>query len=168
MDAKLARRKNVASAVTSIRRLFRVLRLTAQRTQATTGISAAQLFVLQQLGTDALSLTELAERTLTDRSSVAAVVDRLAEQGLVDRSVDASDRRRAAVRITKAGQRILTGSSDAPTTALIAGLRKMDDRQLAALAASLADLVVVLGAKHEPASLMFSDGPRPQRSRHAG
>ena len=51
----------IGSALTSIRRLVRVLRLNAQRTQAASGLSAAQLFVLQQLPKDgSLSLNELA------------------------------------------------------------------------------------------------------------
>ncbi|HEX3866149.1 MAG TPA: MarR family transcriptional regulator, partial [Gemmatimonadaceae bacterium] len=76
----------ISSALTSIRRLVRVLRLNAQRTYTAAGLSAAQLFVLQQLPkAGSLSLNELATRTLTDRSSVADVVDRLRAQGLVDR-----------------------------------------------------------------------------------
>src|ERR1041384_2092494 len=94
-------RDDMFSAVASIRRIVRVLRLASQQTQSAAGIGAAQLFVLQQLGDGAeLSLNELAERTLTDRSSVAAVVERLQAQKLVGRTTDPSDRRRAVIRIT--------------------------------------------------------------------
>jgi DNA-binding MarR family transcriptional regulator len=140
------------SAVASIRRLIRVLRIAAQQTHVKTGVSAAQLFVLQQLGEAAdLSLSELAQRTLTDRSSVAAVVDRLQAAGLVARSVDTRDRRRAAVRITSAGRRVLARGVDAPATALVKALRRLDAKRLAALALSLEDLVAALGATHERA-----------------
>jgi DNA-binding MarR family transcriptional regulator len=148
----------MSSAVSSIRRIVRVLRLAAQRTQAAAGVSAAQLFVLQQLGDGSeLSLNELAERTLTDRSSVAAVVERLKTQQLVDRAPDPADRRRAAIRITAAGRRLLRRAPDAPTTTLLGALRKLTPRELTALAHSLGRLTVVLGASNAPPSMLFSD-----------
>ncbi|HEX4681289.1 MAG TPA: MarR family transcriptional regulator [Gemmatimonadaceae bacterium] len=156
------------SAVASIRRIVRVLRLASQQTQSAAGISAAQVFVLQQLGDGAqLSLNELAERTMTDRSSVAAVVDRLQDQKLVDRTTDPADRRRAVIRITPSGRRILSRAPDAPTTALLAALRRLDRRELAALARSLHRLTVALGATEEPPSLLFADdsATRPARRR---
>lgn len=150
------------SAVTSIRRLVRVLRIAANRTQVTAGISAAQLFVLQQLGADtALSLNQLAAQTFTDRSSVAAVVDRLHTQGLLDRAVDPADRRRAAVRITAKGRRILDRAADAPTTVLIAALKTLGSRQRASLAAALEQLTVALGASGGPAPMLFNDDAKP-------
>jgi DNA-binding MarR family transcriptional regulator len=153
-----ASRDSIASAVSSVRRLVRVLRLHAQRTQNTAGIGAAQLFVLQQLGAgDYLSLSELAARTLTDRSSVADIVERLGAQGLIDRTVDASDRRRAAIRITALGQRMLARAPEAPTTALIAALRAMKPQHCRALARSLLELNRALGAADEPAPMLFAD-----------
>ncbi len=152
------RRDSIASAVTSIRRLVRVLRLNAQRTHAIAGISAAQLFVLQQLRIDdRLSLTELATRTLTDRSSVTDVVDRLETEGLVARTADPSDRRRASVRITPKGRRMLSRAPDAPTTALVAALHALTPRERQSLARSLARLIQALGAADEPATMLFTE-----------
>lgn len=149
---------DMSSAVSSIRRIVRVLRLASQRTQAAAGISAAQLFVLQQLRDGGwLSLNELAERTLTDRSSVAALVERLQRDGLVDRTPDPADRRRAAIRITRDGLRVLERAPDAPTTALLSALRKLSARELSVLAQSLSLLTSALGASHEPPSMLFSD-----------
>src|ERR1041384_4413861 len=154
--ASSSARHDMFSTVASIRRIVRVLRLASQQTQAAAGISAAQLFVLQQLGDeDGLSMNALADRTLTDRSSVAAVVDRLQAQKLVDRTTDPADRRRAVVRITAAGKRILGHAPDAPTTALLAALRRLDKRELATLARSLQRLTVALGVAEEPASMLF-------------
>jgi DNA-binding MarR family transcriptional regulator len=148
----------IASTVTSIRRLVRALRVNAQRTQAVAGISAAQLFVLQQLGVgEGLSLNELAARTLTDRSSVADVVDRLLANGLVRRTVDESDRRRASIHITPAGRRVLKRAPAAPTTALIAALRKLSPTEQGTLARSLRRLNDALGAGTTPATMLFAD-----------
>lgn len=147
--------------MTSVRRLVRVLRLAAQRTHATAGISAAQLFVLQQLRADeTLSLNDIAARTLTDRSSVADVVDRLRAQGLVDRTTDPADRRRAAVRITARGRRMLARAPEAPTSVLIAALHKLAPRDRIALARSLERLNHALGAADEPATMLFAESDR--------
>ncbi|HEY4219072.1 MAG TPA: MarR family transcriptional regulator [Gemmatimonadaceae bacterium] len=154
---------NMLSAVSSIRRIVRVLRLASQHTQTVAGISAAQLFVLQQLGDgSARSLNELAERTLTDRSSVAAVVERLQAQRLVDRTADPADRRRAAIRITAAGRRILQRAPDAPTTTLLGALRRLSPGELNALAHSLNRLTLALGAAHEPPSMLFAEEVHPR------
>ena len=81
----------------SIRRLVRMLRVSDRQAQAELGVSGAQLFVLTELGkTPALSLNELAARTLTDQSSVSVVVTRLVDAGLVTR--DRDDARCAAAR----------------------------------------------------------------------
>ena len=164
--AAAARRADTLSTVASIRRLVRALRLAAQRTQTAAGLGVAQLFVLQQLEPDRpLSLNDLAERTLTDRSSVAAVVDRLHAHGLVDRTVDRADRRRAAIRITMKGRRLLTRAPDAPTTGLIAALRTLTPRELATLAKSLQRLTEAWGLAAEPASMLFADeGPSEERA----
>lgn len=159
-------RDSTLSAVVSIRRIVQALRLASQRTQAQAGISAAQLFVLQQLGTDnGLSLNELAARTFTDRSSVAAVVDRLGARGFIERSVDPSDRRRAAVHLTPAGRRVIERAPDAPTTMLVAALNKMEPRERATLAVSLRQLTAALGIADSTAPMLFADSARRVESR---
>ena len=71
----------------AIRRIVRLLRQSARAAERRTGMSAAQLFVLQQLRSAGGALTpgELAERTLTHQSSVSVVARRLVDGGLVKR-----------------------------------------------------------------------------------
>src|SRR5258706_15363715 len=83
------------------RAIMDALRQSARLTETSLGISAAQLFVLHQLADEAgLSINALAERTLTDQSSVSLVVGRLAERGLVARRSAPEDRRRTTVART--------------------------------------------------------------------
>jgi len=161
-------RDSTLSAVVSIRRIVQALRVASQRTQAQAGISAAQLFVLQQLGADdGLSLNELAARTFTDRSSVAAVVDRLGARGFIERSVDPLDRRRAAIHLTPSGRRVLERAPDAPTTMLVAALDKLEARQRATLADSLRQLTAALGIADSTAPMLFADAAGQVESRSA-
>lgn len=92
----------------AIRRLVRQLRLFDRAAQARVGLSAAQLFILSELGkTPAISLSELAERTQTDQSSASTVVTRLVESGLVARERAADDARRLVLTLTRAGRAAL-------------------------------------------------------------
>jgi len=152
------RAQHTAAAVDAVRRIFRALRNAAQQTQTQSGISAAQLFVLSSLADGAASsLTELGERTHTDRSSVGDVVDRLAEAGLVERYRSARDRRRTEVRITPAGRSLLRSAPRPPTALLIAGLEAMEEDALAALAAGLSRLTREMGLEAAPAPMLFED-----------
>jgi DNA-binding MarR family transcriptional regulator len=159
MDTPAGRRApNTAAAVDAVRRIFRALRNAAQQTQAQAGISAAQLFVLSSLADGAASsLTELGERTHTDRSSVADVVERLADAGLVARDRSALDRRRTEVRITAAGRGLLQSAPRPPTGLLVAGLEALADEELAALAAGLLRLTRAMGLEAAPAPMLFED-----------
>ena len=151
-----------------MRRILRELRVAAGVTQTRAGISAAQLYVLQTLadGSEA-SLSEIASRTLTDRSSVAAVVERLVDAQLVSRQTASSDRRRAAITITRTGRAVLKRAPLAPTARLVAGLDALNDRELTPLAKGLEALARAMGVGDRPAGMLFEDPQRPVRKRAA-
>ena len=152
-------RPAVARSVDAVRRILRALRLAARDTQAAAGLSAAQLFVLQALdqGGEA-SLSDLAGRTMTDRSSVAAVVDRLLDAKLVVRGTSAADRRRASISLTAAGRSVLARSPEPPGALLMSALQSLPARQVSALSAGLAALASAMGADTGRATMLFEDG----------
>ena len=90
----------------AIRRIVRLLRQSARAAERRTGMSAAQLFVFQQLRSAGGALTpgELAERTLTHQSSVSVVARRLVDGGLVKRQRSPADGRRVELSLTPAGR----------------------------------------------------------------
>src|ERR1019366_5949434 len=76
--ASARRTDSIRSVMDALRRVVRDLRLSARDAERSAGISGAQLFVLQSLAEEpASSLNVLADRTLTDQSSVSVVVNRL-------------------------------------------------------------------------------------------
>ena len=161
-SAKAQRAQNAQRAADSLRRIIRVLRLAARRTTRT-GVTSAQLYVLSCLSTDSAgSLNDLAQRTLTDRSSVATVVDRLVERGLVTSAPDPEDRRRSVIRITARGRAILKDAPESATAQLLGGLGALDEAELASLAAALERLVSAMGLAATPPDFLFSEdeGPR--------
>jgi DNA-binding MarR family transcriptional regulator len=149
----------VTASVDAFRRILRALRLASTKTQMAAGLSAAQLFVLRavQDGAEA-SLSEIAGRTLTDRSSVAAVVDRLLAGGLVERGTSGVDRRRAAITIRPEGRRVLRRAPAPPTALLVAGLEQVAPGQLQALAEGLGALTDAMGLSAQDPGMLFEDG----------
>ena len=152
------RAMQTAAAVNAVRRIFRALRVAAQQTHSSAGISAAQLFVLSSVSDgSAASLTELGRKTHTDRTSVADVVERLATAGLVKRTRSRADRRRMEVRITAAGRVVLRAAPEPPTALLVAGMDALPDRELDALTEGLKRLASEMGLEAAPAPMLFED-----------
>lgn len=156
---------DITVAVDAFRRLLRRLRVVARHTELATGLTAAQLFVLSAVvDTPGCSVSEIAQLTMTDRSSVAAVVTRLAERGYVTREQAHDDRRRASIVITSDGRRAMRRASPPPTALLIAGLRELPIAQLRALSNGLVSLTRAMGIANEPATMLFEDSPTPRRN----
>jgi len=153
---------DAAAALDALRRIVRELRVTAARAEDETGLSAAQLFVLQQVaGAPGLSLTEIAARTMTDRTSVGAVVERLLARSLVERRPGAVDRRRAEIYPTREGARVLARAPHPPTRRVLDAMAAMGERDVRRLARSLGALAGALGLDGGPAPMLFEDGGRP-------
>jgi DNA-binding MarR family transcriptional regulator len=171
------RREVTAAALDGVRRVVRALRVAAGGAESATGLSAAQLYVLQAVhAAPGCSLTEVAARTMTDRTSVRAVVDRLAARGLVERRPSAADRRRVALVATPRAAAALARAPHPPTRRLLDGLDALDERDLRALARGLGALVRAMGVDAGPAAMLFEDpapapaargARRPARARRA-
>ena len=160
---------DIAASVDAFRRILREIRLMARKGELSTGLSAAQTFVLSALiDHPGASVNDLAKATLTDRSSVAAVIDRLVDQGYVVRERSSRDRRRAAVSITALGRRAMRSSaSPPPTVALIESMRALDRNDQHSLAVGLTALARSMGVDQEPAGMLFEDSVRKSRRRRS-
>jgi DNA-binding MarR family transcriptional regulator len=156
---------SAAAVLVALRRIVRFLRLVDRKAEAAVGLSAAQLFVLQALHDEpASSLADLAERTLTDQSSVSTVVAKLVEQRLVTRKISLEDRRRAELTLTAAGERVVRKAPRVPQTRLAEAVRTMDPAKREQLVESIEALVIALGAD-EVSPAMFFEDEKSQRSR---
>jgi DNA-binding MarR family transcriptional regulator len=71
------------------------------------GLSIPEWRVMAVLGRFApLSANEVAERTAMDKVRVSRAVAKLMKTGLVDRATDSGDRRRSALKLSRAGRRV--------------------------------------------------------------
>ena len=167
--ARLAQPDEATTVMIALRRIVRFLRLADREVEAACDISAAQLFVLHVLlDAPAVSLSEIAERTLTDQSSVSTVVSRLVERGLVRRTASKTDRRRAELRLSPAGQRMVDRAPRAPQALMIAALRGLPAAKQLELARSLETLASVIGANEVAPRMLFEDEPPGIKRRRRG
>jgi len=144
----------------SIRRLVRLLRLTDRAAQNELGLSGAQLFVLHELGkTPAMSLSELAEKTCTDQSSVSVVVSRLVDRGCVTRERDSRDARRLVLSLSPTGRALADKSPPVAQEKIIEVLERMSLSERRRFADTFSRIIEELGEARGVAPMMFQDEP---------
>jgi len=145
----------------SIRRLVRLLRLTDRAAQSELGLSGAQLFVLHELGkTPALSLSELAEKTRTDQSSVSVVITRLVDGSYVTRERDRRDARRLVLTLTKTGRAVADKSPPVAQERIIEVLDRMPPGERRRFADTFTRILEEMGEGRGPEPMMFEDVDR--------
>jgi len=115
----------------------------ARRALRPLGLGAQEYLVLDQLRVlGQASQTELADALGIDRSNLATIAAELCDRGLAERSRDHVDRRRYVLRLSRAGERLLTrteGAIGAAEDELLAPLDRDRRDQLYDLLRRLAD-----------------------------
>lgn len=156
---------DVRVSLDALRCIVRELRASSRLAEKLTGLSGAQLFVLQQLAErPARTMGELAERTFTHQSSVSVVVRRLVERGLVARIPSEEDARRVAIELTTAGRALLRRAPRMTQETLISTILGLPTERRHQLARSLGALVSAMGIGENAPGLFFEDGaPQPEQ-----
>ena len=144
------------------RRIVQVLRST-HRAATEANLTGAQLFVLNTLGRadGPMSISEVADRTRTDPSTVSVVVDRLVRKRLVKRTRSDDDARRNELTLTAKGAR--TERSVPPTIGQQALARALDDlsrREAEFLGDILHRICAGMGCAEIEPAMMFETAPR--------
>jgi MarR family transcriptional regulator, lower aerobic nicotinate degradation pathway regulator len=156
--------KNVLDA---LRLIVRDLRLSAREAERVARTTGAQLFVLQELQDNGtLSLGELAERTMTDQSSVSVVVKKLASAKLVTRKPSRADARRLELSLTPAGKKLLARCPEPTQVRLVAALKRLAPGEIEGLTSGLTALVREMGLEStSPPAMFFEDPSRTRKAR---
>jgi DNA-binding MarR family transcriptional regulator len=150
--------EDIRSVVDALRRIVRELRLTARDAERDAGISGAQLFVLQSLARErAASLNELADRTLTDQSSVSVVVKRLVARHLVARKPSKEDARRVELALTAAGRKLLARCPEPTQAKLVSAVQRLSARELDGLTLGLDALIREMGLAQAKPRMFFDE-----------
>ncbi len=130
-------------AVDSVRRLVNALGESARAVEQRTGLTNAQLFLLRQLEeARELTINELAERALTQQSTVSLLVRRLEDAGFVRRTPSPADRRRVCVALTQRGRSLARRAPKPPLARMIDSLGRMPAAEVDALIRGVGALLV--------------------------
>lgn len=147
-----------AVALQGIRALVKALHQSARAVERGTGITNAQVFILQQLAeADALSINQLADRALTGQNTVSTIVARLARRSLVHRERALGDGRRVIITLTPAGRRLLRHAPEPPTARLLAALAGMPVTGVSALGRTIKTLLHAMGLSEDVAGMLFEN-----------
>jgi DNA-binding MarR family transcriptional regulator len=153
---KKDREPELARALNAVRRLVRGLRSAAEAVERELSVSAAQLFVLRELDhVPDQSVKDLAAVTMTTHSTVSQVVSQLITKGLVTRTPDASDGRRAVLRVTRPGAALVKRSPRIIQADLIEGFAALRPAERRTLANGLEKWLAKSGFSHVTSRMLF-------------
>lgn len=153
---KARKQPDVARALNALRRMVRGFRIVAETVDRDFGITGAQLFVLSELAQfPDQSVKDLAATTMTTHSTVSQVVAQLISKGLVSRSPDPHDGRRAVLRVSRLGTNVLKRAPRALQEDMIDGFATLRPAERRALANGLERWMAAAGFSGIPATMLF-------------
>ena len=149
-----------AQALERVRTLVAALSQSARAVERSTGVTNAQLFLLQQLAeATSRSVNDLAALARTQQSTVSIVVARLVRAGLAAKRRSDEDGRVAVISLTPKGRRLLGHAPVPPTSELLRAIEALSDRNARALADGLLALVDALGLSPPTVTMLFEHAP---------
>lgn len=92
-------------------------------------MSLSQVFALQELETQTLTITELAEKLQLERSSVSRLIDGLVKGGFVSRELNENNRREVVLTLTEKGANSIQRVRDQSVQFYNAILGKMSESE---------------------------------------
>jgi DNA-binding MarR family transcriptional regulator len=153
---KKERQPELARALNAVRRMVRGLRSAAESIERELKVSAAQLFVLRELADfPDQSVKDLAAVTMTTHSTVSQVVSQLISKGMVTRTPDPADGRRAVLRLTRVGVSLTKRAPRVIQTDLIKGFGTLRQQERRALANGLEKWLDASGLARTPPRMLF-------------
>ncbi len=134
------------TAVDAARLRLAVMRLSRRlRQEAGGGITPSQLSALATLDrVGPMALRDLAAAEGVGASTLTRIVAALEEQRFIERTTDPADRRVALVRVAPRGRQLLRTARDRGTRLVAERLGRLDDDEIATLAAAVPLLEALL------------------------
>lgn len=163
-----SRETTEAAVLQRLRALVGGLGQSARAIEERTGVTNAQLFLLQQLAAgDGSSVRDLAAHAHTGQSAVSAIVGRLVTRRLVRRARSPVDRRSVVLTLTESGRALVRRAPEPPATRLLRAIAELDARELRALVRGLAGLSRSMRLPDQASVMLFEDPAQRRAVRRA-
>lgn len=145
-------------ATGTLRALRRILRATdagTRRLASATGLTPSQLLVLREIGAHrGVTPGAVAQQLQFSHATITAVVDRLAELGLVTRTRSEADKRQFLLAITPDGSRTAAEAPDMLQEIFLHRFTMLAPWEQAMIFAGAERLAAILGADNDAAPLL--------------
>ncbi len=153
-------RDRTDESLIALRRILRATELYSRNLAIASGLTPAQLRVLQILAAQGGSTTPkvLAQTMGVAQATVTALVDRVVSREMATRMRSESDRRQTNVVLTPAGQEAVKAAPDALQQRYVRAFEQLKDWEQAQLLASLERVAEMLDADDIDASPVLTTG----------
>lgn len=158
LDSSTEAGDEIAEALRCVRAVVQILSDSARTVENKTGVTNAQLFLLQQIrdGRE-VTVNDLAALAMTSQSTVSIVLSRLERKGLVKRARSPADGRRVILALTGAGKQLLRRAPLPATSETLRALRRLKPEELRSVCRGLRALGRELGFDRESPSMLFEE-----------
>jgi MarR family transcriptional regulator, organic hydroperoxide resistance regulator len=147
----------VAEIINNIRRVFQVVNEHSKQAEHKTGLTGPQLWAIKTIAQGApIMVSEIAMRMHLHPATVVGILDRLETHGLVRRVRSTDDRRVVRVELKGKGKDLVKRAPEVAQGLLVSGLDQLKTKDLQIIAATLDQLVLILGAQRIPPKLILS------------
>lgn len=147
----------VAEIIDNLRRVFQVVNEQSKKAEKETGLTGPQLWAIKTIAQEApIMVSAIARRMYLHPATVVGILDRLEKQGLAVRMRSTEDRRVVKVKLTRKGLALVKNAPEVAQGLLVSGLEQLKTANLRTIAASLDQMVAILGAQGIPPRLILS------------
>ena len=144
--------------IDNLRKIFQVLHEYSKEVERSCGLTGAQLWAIKILNEgNPLRVSDLARRMYLHPATVVGIIDRLHNQGLVQRTRSKKDRREVIIQLTPQGEILVDSSPEVAQGLLAVGLENSNYNQLVEINKSLKRLVSIFGLNGTLPRLILSD-----------
>ena len=134
-------------SLVALRRIMRTAEMNERHLARETGLTHAQLMVLQVLsGAGALSAKEISTRVGVSQATMTSVIDRMVAKGLVTREKSEVDRRQTMIQLAEAGRRVADTAPDPLQDIYVKRFNGLTDWEQSMIVSALERVVSLLDA----------------------
>lgn len=150
---------DIGQVLTAIRRLIRATDLHSRKITRIAGLTSSQLILLKMVRDVAgATIGELATSISLSQATVTTILDRLEQQGLVERERSEQDRRKVFVRLTDEGLVVLKRAPEPMQETFIRQFSALKDWERSMILASLQRVAEMMDAQDIDASPVLDVG----------
>jgi DNA-binding MarR family transcriptional regulator len=148
-----------STTLVAMRRILRATELGARALARETGLTTAQLLVLQAIAqADAGTPTAIASETGVSQATITALIDKLETKGFVVRRKSDRDRRQTLVLLTDAGRKALAEAPDPLQDQFVTRFEQLPDWERSMILAALERVASLMDAEALEASPVLVTG----------